>query len=136
MIASTAQRPMVPRLFAGALALALALGQVAAAAHFALVRHATCLDHGLAVHVGAESGHAHHPKTSSPAWVEGDDSSDHGHEHCAVAAVRRDAPAEVGAPRSATLCARGPLAAMPERAGAPGSDAVWRLAPKQSPPTA
>lgn len=135
MIAS-AQRRFPPRLFAGALALALLGGQAASVAHFALVGHTACLDHGLAMHGDAGAGHSHGSPTATAGWTEGDGDVDHGHEHCTVVAVRRDTAGELG------VCCSG-TALRPRPAGSPlaavdffTADEVWRVAPKQSPPAA
>jgi hypothetical protein len=110
---------------------------LSAVAHFALVRHAVCDEHGELVDVEA---------TTSAAAAEGSPASElnspqssshsgHGHEHCGVlahlrphlsAAVFAAIPVRVAARPDITIASRhrAPSLAIP----------IYRLAPKNSPP--
>lgn len=131
-VIASAQRRLVPRLFAGALALTLLGGQAISVAHFTLVRHATCLDHGLVTH----ADHAHSARSAAAGWAEGERDPDHGHDHCQILALRRDGAGALSA-LPAPSAGSPPSAAAPSAAiHRPATDALWRVAPKQSPPSA
>lgn len=129
-----------PRLLALPLVVLCALAYLGSAAHFALVQHETCAEHGETIHAGEV--HARGPaeveksfadariaRTSQVATVS------HGAEaHCAHTFFRREAPpppeggvvsAELSAMSGPTLVADEVLAEPVER---------LRLAPKSSPP--
>lgn len=117
-------------------ALALATfvaGQLASVAHAALVRHAVCADHGEAVHVSsAEAAEvpAHRDDTDAVSGSEPAPADDH--EHCSVACERR-ALARPGS--RASIAGHGGDAPRPLRdAQVPPAIAIYRLAPKSSPP--
>jgi hypothetical protein len=128
------------------LALLIALAQLLAGLHNVIVPHELCLEHGLPVHGEHEHGtHSH----EAERWVEparhapalklavdvGRPAFDHTHQHCMAASARERALAEPASEHSLELprvTTRLPVAArvavvLPRRA-------VYRLAPKQSPP--
>ncbi len=127
------------RLSAVALVLVFALGQLGSFAHLALVRHGRCAEHGelIDVHAGArgEPPLAVVPPGEGaccgPAALAG---ADH-HDHCAAATQRREQGAAVG-PQDGLSLLR-PVALRPPHAWQArdwGAGAVYRLAPKTSPP--
>ena len=71
------------------------LAQLSAFAHFALVRHATCPQHGELIHVDGETATARPSPHLTPdagqdaAALHADDET-HGHDHCAVAVTGRE----------------------------------------------
>jgi hypothetical protein len=75
------------RLFASVLALAAFAAQVQSAAHFAAVRHVACADHGGWIEV--TSAHPRDALQPSSAVVN-NAGEEHGHDHCALAALRRE----------------------------------------------
>lgn len=99
-------RPVMPaprhatrtaRLSALVAALACVVTQLAAFAHFALVRHATCPQHGELIHVEADaaavrpSPHlAPEPGQDAAALHAGDAADAHDHDHCVVAVTGRE----------------------------------------------
>jgi hypothetical protein len=109
--------------------------------HEAAVRHVTCPEHGELVDAPLEAPHPHgHPSTGLPGlFAEGDPSGPSGpgeeHEHCAVnlhgqlrATEQSRKPFVVTTPEVVTASPR-------ERPRLRGL-AVYRLAPKASPPLA
>lgn len=72
------------------------VGQLSVSAHLALVRHATCPEHGEAIHSGktlapvaaGESGAGPSDYPSVGALTGG--ASRHDHEHCVIATLRRE----------------------------------------------
>ena len=133
---STVGSAIIRRLCAFGSLLAIIL-QGSTGGHMLLVEHVRCAEHGDLVHSG--EGHAHqselHTETEVAAIDGGTDSGpEDAHEHCAMSADRRDAPA--------------PLADAQQIAGAHAADAtvsliasplattapLYRLAPKNSPP--
>jgi len=115
---------------------AFVASQAAAFAHQVLVRHATCVEHGEVVDVGEvdEALPAGLPeRTSARPANEADE--DHAHGHCLALAQRRE---QFGL--TAFQHSVGPVTAEHD-ATSPGADelpraacAVYRLAPKNSPP--
>jgi hypothetical protein len=112
-------------------------------AHFTLVQHATCLEHGEVIHVGEDQAHAQPPAvedTSAQSGVRLTRAStaavaSHGSEaHCAHTFFRREGlppPTELLLPVGA-LAVAGP-APMVDQVH-PEPVARLRLAPKLSPP--
>jgi hypothetical protein len=116
------------------LALALLSAQLGAAAHFAVVRHEVCAEHGELVH--PDGGvHAAAPRGASafPALTASEARGGHGHDHCVVVGTRRQA---LAASRAEFTCLeRDDGRVLPSAALAPPPcEARFRLAPKQSPP--
>jgi hypothetical protein len=119
-----------------------ALAYLGSAAHFVLVQHSTCLEHGEVVHGEGEEGHASEGMRASfederLARTDATPASVHGVEaHCAHAFFRRVAPPPVGM----TLAEVQPRPSGPAllTADAPVEPPVgWLfLAPKSSPPRA
>ncbi len=110
----------------------LALSHLAGFAHFALVQHAQCPEHGDWMHVHADQPHA---AASAEANWHGQDEID-GHDHCSAPTALRDrltpgAPALIATVRAQLLPRPPPpLPHTPQ----PLTAAVWRTAPKTSPP--
>lgn len=122
---------------AGILALVLCGAELGSAGHAALVRHAICAEHGEAVHAGAPENERASVVASSdavvpvePAVVFVDD-----HEHCKITA---------GASRIVSPDRGLPGLVSPDLDAKPAADripvapavALFRLAPKNSPPVA
>jgi hypothetical protein len=109
--------------------------QAVGIAHLAVVRHTTCLEHGELIHAGPSSPSKAAAATETgarlataalPALTDG-------HDHCLACATRR----AVVADRAVSSVAVGPEGASsaPALPTAPGgSGALFRLAPKTSPP--
>jgi hypothetical protein len=128
------------RLLALPLVLVCALAYLGSAAHFVLVQHRTCLEHGEMVHEGeVEQGEASGQvrvsfadkritRAEAPAAVHGSDA------HCAHAFLRRAAPAPAGVMLSLEVpVLSGPVLEAVSVAVEPQVD--WlHLAPKSSPP--
>jgi hypothetical protein len=117
-----------------AVALALLAAQGAGLAHFALLRHAYCPEHGELIHPeSAPQADVSRGPSSAPGLYGSKLDRSHGHEHCILSGLRREA---ILASRSA------PVAVVPECSGdrepatlpAFSSTPRFRLAPKQSPP--
>jgi hypothetical protein len=129
-------RNLGPRAAFAAVAIASVAGQVAGIAHQALVRHERCAVHGDLVHPG-EGGHeyriARHGANDElgPQPVETHSGA---HEHCLVPAHLRT-PVTLSTPVAVVL-ARPPLPASvdPVDSSRPAAIALFRLAPKNSPP--
>jgi hypothetical protein len=130
------RRQLLPRLTL-LLGLFCAYSQVSSTLHWLLVEHARCADHGEWVHV-AEEHHAHEAEDATPASpsVAAAERDAHGHDHCQFLV---DA-------RSLTPVSR-PEALIPSPTESLGPDligpsdcslpvALYRLAPKTSPPAA
>jgi hypothetical protein len=112
--------------------------------HYALVQHVVCADHGELVHA-AVSHEAHAaaaeaaPPEAEPKQGQGPalhaDAFAHDHEHCAFAATPREGltlpPSHAVVTIDAAACST-LLAALRTDAGI--SEALFRLAPKTSPP--
>jgi hypothetical protein len=118
-----------------ALAVALVGAQGVSLAHFAIVKHAYCAEHGEIIELRAEpahpGGHTHAGKL--PGLYAAYDSSESGHDHCLASAHRRDAA--ISPPACAITLNHGGLSALPPSiAWSPSSPDRFRLAPKQSPP--
>jgi hypothetical protein len=133
-----ARETWAPRRVVAAAVAALCLAaQLAIVAHAGLVEHVRCPLHGDLVHPG--SNHEHHEHRSpgdAPSAVPVDEHHAGEHEHCAVLAHRREAPPAV-APldvASGELGWLGPPALRSVVRAAPV--ALFRLAPKNSPPVA
>jgi len=111
--------------------------------HQAAVRHVTCPEHGELVDAPLEAPHPHaRPSTGSPAiFAERDPAGPSGageeHEHCAVSLMTRVRATEQPRKPFVVSTAEVVVAPSPDR-GAPRlrSLAVYRLAPKASPPLA
>jgi hypothetical protein len=134
---------------AGALTLCAMAGQFASVAHLAVVRHAVCLEHGELVHEddrsrvagasarGGRDGRANDSRANDAhASLQASEPSNaaHGHDHCGVAAHRRDsvvlrAPA-LGVALSGTVA----LVRSAEARERASGRAIFHVAPKCSPP--
>jgi hypothetical protein len=119
----------------GLLALGLVGAQGASLAHFALVKHAYCAEHGELIHPDADyRAPPARPRSSKPSLYATEAVEyAHGHDHCALAGQRRESalPARAFAlPVDGAGRVDAPLAL----AWTPFSGPRFRLAPKQSPP--
>jgi hypothetical protein len=117
------------------LAVALVGAQGAALAHFAIVRHAYCPEHGELIHPDAER---HAPAASHASKLPGLSASDeegrgHEHEHCILRGHRREASLSAPA-ATALITAERHAPVLAAVAAAPAASPLFRLAPKQSPP--
>jgi hypothetical protein len=124
------------RLGASALVAVLLCAQLGGALHFAVVQHVSCAEHGELVEIGADAD-ARAARVATHETVRADDTTIHGHDHCAVSAIRRE-PIHSVAPLA--LAARLPNAAITDASIArhepPRAIAILDLAPKSSPPRA
>jgi hypothetical protein len=131
-----------PRLLALPLVLVCALAYLGSVLHFALVQHATCLEHGEVVHVeqgdahGAE-GHVEDVFDDARVTSQREADEAHGAEaHCAHAVLRREAlpPAQGTAAVTVAPARSEPALAVFRFHAEPV--ARLHLAPKASPPRA
>ena len=126
-----------PRRLALGLALAVLflVGQLSTFTHLLLVPHATCLAHGELIHLDGPPAAAA-PATNEPAFAAAPpQSTNHGDEHCVVAASGRErsiSPSSTG--RLITSPRDGAVARLPRTVVIAPSLALLRLAPKSSPP--
>jgi hypothetical protein len=111
---------------------------LSAVAHFALVRHAVCDEHGELVDVDAATS-VHPASEASPASeLSSQKSSSHSgrdHEHCGVLAHLRphlSAPVFAGIPARVAAVPKVAIAICPS--SPPRAIPVYWLAPKNSPP--
>ncbi len=112
-------------------ALACLVLQATTVAHMGLVQHSYCAAHGEFVH----GSHVDERSTEQQAgWHAGEE--DERHEHCPVAQLQRaptlPQPATIVLPRPFLVANR--ATAPPVSASFVRSQAVWRSAPKTSPP--
>jgi hypothetical protein len=120
------------------LALLLAASQASAWFHAAAISHVACLEHGEAVHRPAvRDGAARAPDRGAQAGLRADLAAADGHDHCANAALLRWRDVALTAPTALAPLAppSGLLTPAAWCDGARGA-AVYRLAPKTSPPLA
>jgi len=124
------------------LALVLGLSQATAWLHAGAISHATCLEHGEAIHAVGDAPAS--PDAAGPAAETSD--ADRaapdvavaaGHDHCASSALLRWRDVALSAPVAATV----PAALQRSTFHAPSRDAtagvvVYLVAPKTSPPHA
>lgn len=119
------------RVLAALLASIAACGPLLSTEHLATVRHVTC-EHGESVELVAPGG-GEHQRHAGDCIREVSAASDHGHEHCLIAACRHagTAPALDACPAVGveTLA----LAALPAATASP-QIALLLQAPKNSPP--
>ena len=132
-----------PRLLALPFVVLCALAYAGNVAHFALVQHATCLEHGEVIHVGEGEAHVQPQAVEQSSAQSGvrvtqasaEATASHGSEaHCAHTFFRREGlapPAEVLLPLKA-LAIAGPAPLVAQVHAEPV--ARLRLAPKSSPP--
>jgi hypothetical protein len=105
-------------------------GQIGAAAHNLLVSHVTCPEHGEVIH----SAGAARPEAPQPSETVGRQGNrGHDHDVCLVALHRHES---VGPTVGAMFGAAAPIlsVALPPANAPLHSAAVYRLAPKTSPP--
>lgn len=123
------------RLLAVHAMLLMAASGVAGALHHATVRHATCPEHGEAVHLtgGGTATEAHPGRNTQVAPLAPGSGDEERDAHCLAAAGQRQrapSPARFElAPRLA-----GEVAPRPDASFVPLAGSTYRLAPKHSPP--
>jgi hypothetical protein len=107
-------------------------------AHFALVQHVVCDEHGelMDVDVATFAMSASEARPSSePAWAKSPAPAGHHHEHCNVLAhLRQQLPVPIFAGLPARVAAVPELASAPFESAPPLAVPLYRLAPKNSPP--
>jgi len=130
-----------------ALAALCLVGQLFSFAHLGLVRHVTCPEHGELVHADGDALDAAAGAARSQRSQLSEDAlpsygdvpslpSGHGHDHCLVTTLRRDHLAHQ--PSHAAVVAQ-PEQSIASHAGGDepsAAFALFRLAPKNSPPVA
>jgi hypothetical protein len=132
------------RYLAACVAALCLVAQFSSFAHMLLVRHATCPDHGELIHANEEGGSAsiergqlaNASEEQVPAFeARRDAASEHGHDHCAVLANRRDSTTLTAA-QSPVLIGPPGLSGIQDHQEdlRPVSFALYLLAPKNSPP--
>ncbi len=142
MVVVRSSRPAETRRI-GALLLAAVLvaSQAAAWLHAAEVTHVTCVEHGEAVHAAARAASEEAreaPVRAAATVVAGDElATVAAHEHCASGALLRWRALAISAPSTAIFLPH-VVGVQPGPAGlrAAPTAAVYRLAPKTSPPHA
>jgi hypothetical protein len=102
--------------------------------HKATVMHGVCAEHGDELHLDRVGEHqraeaSDSAQIESSTWVQGD-----GDHHCTIAATSRD-PIAAGASHAAAAAPDvSDHASLPHALVAPAAVALYRLAPKTSPP--
>lgn len=128
----------VMRAVASVLATVALAGQISSFAHLVLVRHVRCAEHGELVELGRARGIARpvqRERQPNNAFTTEASATEHGHEHCLIAPMRRDRLA-AGAPQSfdsAHIDAYGTVGVLVADEIAPPIAVIF-LAPKNSPP--
>jgi hypothetical protein len=105
--------------------------------HEAAVRHVACLEDGELIDAPAQPAHPHAEASGEEPslFAERDVPVDGQHGHCAVAAQGRLQAREQSRQRLAVSTPRLlAVASVPQRQPAPRSLAIYRIAPKASPP--
>jgi hypothetical protein len=111
-------------------------GQLSSVAHLVQVGHVTCAEHGELVHAeagGAEPAPASDSALPAYAPVSAPPPA-HGHEHCLVAGLRRDFCVIHDSAPAAVAPDERPIAGPEVDATRVAPFALFRLAPKNSPP--
>ena len=112
----------------------LVCAELAPAGHALLVRHVVCAEHGEATHATAPDDGAVAPPDDARSAVASTTASDDEHEHCRMVVLRGRAAHSHS--ELAVRLAPPPALLDPSRDAAPPAIAVFRLAPKSSPPIA
>ncbi len=116
------------------------IGQLASLSHLVLVRHTVCLEHGELIHPDEASARGvattHLSESLASALRPAPEATgSHGHEHCAIAAHRRERVVVLAASALALeLPAEGPRLSPGTTDAQLTPRAVYRFAPKSSPP--
>jgi hypothetical protein len=120
-----------------ALLVAVVVGQLGQALHFAQTRHERCAEHGELVHVEGQYAGGAERAAASRATLDGRPAAaaEHGHDHCSLATCDRQ---RAGVAPTGDL-GIGAMAVAPSPSAMPGSLQPARvdlhlLAPKASPP--
>lgn len=107
-------------------------GQLFSVVHFALVRHVACAEHGELIEAGAAVAGA--AATTDHTTVGATAVETHGHDHCAVALLRRQQVRQSAAARPLLrLAVIQPTALVDCRQSPPPPIALLAVAPKNSP---
>jgi len=114
--------------------------QISSVAHMALVRHAICPEHGELIHPDELGGSAGAPRALAKPDATAIQSAPqlptvHGHDHCLLASYRRQRI--IPAAGTVALVAPTPMvgdSCLVADAPRPALVALYRLAPKNSPP--
>jgi len=125
------------RVHAALLAIAFVLSSLAGLAHESTTRHVQCAEHGEQIHSDAlaVSAGTLDARDAAPAVQRQPATAIHGHEHCLMASATRASriaptPPSIGA----TLVASAAPPAILPRADVVRDVALYRTAPKTSPP--
>ncbi len=120
-------------------ALTVVVLQGSGSGHMLLVEHSRCVAHGALVHGNAGADHAddvHAPVAAesqgATAWPDAD--FDAGHDHCVLAAERRDLVLAFDGPAAEGQLSEVVLADSQPAAPRGSAPATFRTAPKTSPP--
>ena len=127
---------MIQRACALAALLALFL-QGSGGGHMLLVEHTRCAEHGELVHEGGAHHHGapERAETNSVAFRSSPaDGSEEAHEHCALAADRRDALVAIVEAQVSAYLIEARQSVTPAYAFVPADAERFRIAPKSSPP--
>ena len=133
------QGMLARRVCVGGLVCALVFLQVAGLAHFLLVAHEVCPEHGELIHArrGEAGSHDSMLGATGNDVLDGSEAaaSAGGHEHCSVSLHQRSRALEVPrlGPAEPQVCAA--LPSVPSAVDVPAAVAVLFLAPKSSPPS-
>jgi hypothetical protein len=132
--------PALLRLVAGCLALLLAAAPLEQIAHFILVPHAVCVEHGDLIELAHDDGHGEHAaaplENGAPSPIKADSRPSSSHDHCELlASAQRQATVPNGN-GGALLAPAIPLRTSIERSPPAALPRILSLAPKTSPPAA
>lgn len=135
-LGSIKARPVLRR-YSAALAVVLLSGYVSGVAHFARVTHGLCAAHGEAIHIkDPPAGHTHVAREGLGFTGDEPLTESHDHDHCVVALAANEHTL-AAAPHGVPSMALAVLRELPPFAdvGTSADRALYRLAPKLSPPT-
>lgn len=121
----------------------LLLVQLLGTLHFALVQHTLCLEDGEAIHAASPSSSSVGPGAADAVSPDfsglGRGSTEiqirSVHQHCLLQSQRRDQLSQPASLRGDLHCSSPDADATPSQAFQPAQAELFRLAPKQSPPT-
>jgi hypothetical protein len=118
------------------LAVVLVVSQASAWFHAVAISHVACAEHGEAIHGGATSdASVRAVRAGETGSVNADGATAAGHAHCANAALLRWRDVALTAPAAIAALVPDARSTVSSRPQQPASDAaVYRLAPKTSPP--
>ncbi len=104
--------------------------------HYIAISHTHCAEHGEIVHGGAAHEDSPFAESGAGPWIAGTEPAedDHGHDHCPFAPVPRAQMLVAAANQSSRSAHPAPDAAPDACRRTHATIALFRLAPKQSPP--